>query len=367
MKTEIIKFKIDSLDSLGQGVSKKDDKITFIPKTLPGEEGQALIVGKKKGIRFGAVENLSKLSPERIEPECPHFDSCSGCDYLHTDYEVELSVKKKSFERLLSFSPFKGAEVIVHGAPTRLGYRNRIQLHYDLKNKTLGFHKAKTNHIEAVPNCMLPTLEIKKVLSSLYENSSWLDKVPSGAPDRGHLELYELGGEVLTVWNEHYAAAGFSQVNTVMNDKALQIWKEFYDSMLQVNSVYDVFGGSGNLTKSFKDSRVTIFDSYCDKSKLLPHQNFVKTDLYKAPEVPDTSADLIIFDPPRSGFKEACDWLNELEPRYVGYQSCFSDTMIRDLKKLAPHYEAVSIHLLDFFPGTHHYESIIFLKNNRVK
>ncbi|MFT6069600.1 MAG: 23S rRNA (uracil1939-C5)-methyltransferase [Bacteriovoracaceae bacterium] len=366
MKTEIIKFKIESLDSLGQGVSKIDDKITFIPKTLPGEEGLARIVGKKKGIQFAKVTELSNPSSHREEPACDHFKECSGCDFLHTSYETELKTKQASFERLLSYSQFKDAPVTIHGAPTRIGYRNRIQLHYDLKRKTLGFHKAKSNHIEEVPGCLLPSLKIQESLKALYENQSWIKSAPSNAPLNGHLELYELNEEVLCVWNENYAAAGFSQVNKEMNDLALQIWKDFYDSCESVESVYDVFGGSGNLTRGFTASKVTIFDNYCDKSKLSEHQRFHKTDLYKSPEVPDIPADLVIFDPPRSGFKETAQWLNDLEPHYVGYQSCFSDTMIRDLKKIAPHFEAISIHLLDFFPGTHHYESIIFLKNNRA-
>jgi 23S rRNA (uracil1939-C5)-methyltransferase len=365
MKTENIKFKIESLDSLGQGVSKIDDKITFIPKTLPGEEGQAVIIGKKKGVQFAKLENLSFKSDQRIIADCQHFETCSGCDYLHTSYEVELKTKLASFERLLSYSQFKGQEIVIHAAPNRTGYRNRVQLHYDLTTKMLGFHKAKSNFIEEVPNCLLPTEKIRNSLMELYENQSWLEKVPSDAPNRGHLELYELNDEVLSVWNEHYAAAGFSQVNKVMNEKALEIWDEFYNSCDSVKKVYDVFGGSGNLTKGFTDSEVSIFDSFCDKSKLLKNQKFIKTDLYKAAQVPDSTADLVIFDPPRSGFKEAANWLNDLQPRYVGYQSCFSDTMIRDLKNIGSNFEVDSIHLLDFFPGTHHFESIIFLRNNR--
>lgn len=38
-KKSLIPFKIETLDPLGQGVSKIADQITFIAKTLPGEEG----------------------------------------------------------------------------------------------------------------------------------------------------------------------------------------------------------------------------------------------------------------------------------------------------------------------------------------
>jgi 23S rRNA (uracil1939-C5)-methyltransferase len=48
-----IPFKISSLDSLGQGVSKLEGKVVFIPKTLPDEEGEALIHAQRKGVSFG--------------------------------------------------------------------------------------------------------------------------------------------------------------------------------------------------------------------------------------------------------------------------------------------------------------------------
>ena len=45
---KIIPFKITGMDSLGQGVSKESDKITFIPKTAIGDEGDAWVQSEKK-------------------------------------------------------------------------------------------------------------------------------------------------------------------------------------------------------------------------------------------------------------------------------------------------------------------------------
>ena len=92
---ENINFKIDHLDPLGQGVSK-ENKITFIEKTLPGEIGSAEVYRKAKGVIFGRLTNPDKLeveSPDRIKPECPHFHECRGCQYLHTDYNNEIVFK----------------------------------------------------------------------------------------------------------------------------------------------------------------------------------------------------------------------------------------------------------------------------------
>lgn len=39
-----IPFEITSMDSLGQGVSKVTDKVTFIPKTVVGDKGEAVLI-----------------------------------------------------------------------------------------------------------------------------------------------------------------------------------------------------------------------------------------------------------------------------------------------------------------------------------
>lgn len=362
MKKEEFTFEIERLDPLGQGVSKINDNISFISKTLPGEKGSAILTGKKKGIQFGQLSELSQSSPDRIEPECSHYKDCSGCSYLHTSYELELENKKESLERQVSFSPFSGTEIQCHAAPSRFGYRNRIQLHYDVKRKALGFFRGKSQTIHSVNKCLLPSEKLGEKLASLYQDNLWLSQVPPHAPPQGHVELYEKEGSVSIAWNQVYSSGGFSQVNKDMNNLALSLWDDFYNSIDAPNVVFDVFGGSGNLTKSFKNSKVTVIDSFCDEKLLGDHQSFSKSNLYKNPMTPEGPADLLLFDPPRSGFKEATEWIENIKPRYVGYQSCFADTMIRDLKKLSPDWKAKAIHLLDFFPGTHHYEAIIFLE-----
>lgn len=363
---EVINFKIDRLDPLGQGVSKSNNKITFIPKTLPGESGTAKITGKKKGIFFAQVLNLSHPSQERISPECPHFSDCSGCDYLHLSYERELNNKLESFQRQINYSPFKDSKISCHGAPARLGYRNRIQLHYDIKSKQLGFFQGRSKKIVEVPNCQLPSFGLKKMLRDLYLNDNWIDRCPPNAPPKGHLELFETDQSIGVSWNESYSSGGFTQVNRPMNELALELWSDFYELAQSPKTILDVFGGSGNLSKGLINSKVTVVDSFCNETLLGGHQSFTKVDLYKNPPIPSQKVDLLMFDPPRSGFKETSKWIDELNPSFVGYQSCFSDTMIRDLKNIGEQWEVVGIHLLDFFPSTHHYEALIFLKNGKL-
>jgi 23S rRNA (uracil1939-C5)-methyltransferase len=69
----------------------------------------------------------------------------------------------------------------------------------------------------------------------------------------------------------------------------------------------------------------------------------------------------LLLDPPRSGFKELSIWLNTLKPKFVTYISCDPHTLARDLEKISG-YDFTKTILLDFFPSTFHFESMIFLK-----
>ena len=98
-----ISFTIDHLDMFGQGVFKDGSDIFFIPKTLPGEKGSAQVVVSKKGVNFCKLLTISSHSAQRVDSECPHYQGCSGCHYLHTNYEFELAHKKNQFQRMLSY------------------------------------------------------------------------------------------------------------------------------------------------------------------------------------------------------------------------------------------------------------------------
>src|SRR5690606_37105631 len=97
---QIIPFEVSGIDSLGQGVSKIGEKVTFIPKTAPGDAGEAEILATRKGVAFGRIKSLKRKSELRITPKCEHFTQCPSCHFLHLSYESELKFKKENFLRL---------------------------------------------------------------------------------------------------------------------------------------------------------------------------------------------------------------------------------------------------------------------------
>ncbi|MGE3610881.1 MAG: class I SAM-dependent RNA methyltransferase [Bacteriovoracaceae bacterium] len=355
-----IPFKISHLDSLGQGVSKETDKITFIPKTMTGDAGEAQIISEKKGVAFAQVVTFSKQSELRIEPICPHFNHCPSCHFLHIPYTEEVKIKKNSLERLFHKLPHPEIQIIE--SPKRASYRNRIQLHYDLKSKKLGMLDINQNQITPIPDCIIGIPEISQELKRLYQ--TWTSVAPQDV-SKGHVEIYWHENTLKTSWNRPYAEGGFTQVFEEMNLKMKTRIESWFNNKSR-SKVLDLFAGNGNLTEKLNYSDRLCVDIYSSpKSEEFSSINLydknalfrVKSELKKRKLEPD----FLIIDPPRSGLKDFHLWLKEFRPQFVAYVSCDPHTLVRDLA-LVTDYHFQELMLFDFFPSTFHFETLIFLE-----
>ena len=358
----MLPFKIISMDSLGQGVSKETDKITFISKTLPGDCGEAIVVSEKKGVCFAKLKTITQSSALRIEPLCAHFNTCPSCHYLHTPYEEELKFKKLNLEKL--FQKIPHPEVLITPAVRRTHYRNRIQLHYHQGLKQLGMKDVKDQTIAPISKCLIGRPAILNKLQELYEADAWLD-LAFNQPIEGHVEIYELNEEVQVSWNRPYAQGGFTQVFDEMNQllkNKLTTWSENLPSF----ELLDLFAGNGNLSDKTNHSKRLCVDVYSQT----PNGPFLSQDLYDQSALKNVSQKMrnsglspkvVILDPPRSGLKNLDQWLEAFKPQFVAYVSCDPHTLVRDITPLR-NYQITKLELIDFFPSTFHYETVAFLE-----
>ncbi len=366
MKTS---FQIDHVDPLGQGVSKISDKITFIKKTLPGETGIAEVISQKKGIQFAQLLSLEQVSQKRISPECPHFELCNGCDYLHTHYSEECELKKKNIARSLTF--LKLDQFQFHPSDTRFDYRNRVQLHYDLLKNQLGYMN-NDRSITSIQNCRVAHPQIQAKINELLHDETW-KKLVHPRYKTGHLELYLKHGRVQVALNKPYADGGFSQVHEKMNLKMKSEIDRILNKIIQPNDiVFDLFGGDGNLTQSLTQ-KTFVIDFYNGKVPSAQNQKeFLDIDLYQADAIKKLkyktkiNPQVMIIDPPRSGLKNIIEFYQQFRPNYILLVACDFANFQRELKSLLSNYKAEQpaeqliheLHFFDLFPGTRHFESM---------
>ncbi|MFA5583685.1 MAG: hypothetical protein WDA09_05675, partial [Bacteriovoracaceae bacterium] len=182
---------------------------------------------------------------------------------------------------------------------------------------------------------------------------------------KGHLEVYFHQNELKLSWNRPYSEGGFTQVNAEMNQQLKEKIRQA-TSNLRPRMVLDLFAGDGNLSDNLQFERRLCVDMY---QKSMP-ASFLSLNLYGkqaletvSKKLKDTQVDLLILDPPRSGLKNLKEWLEKLKPQHVVYVSCDPHTQIRDILPLT-NYQIKESWMLDLFPATFHFETMVILERN---
>ena len=126
---DIVELNIESIGMDGEGVAKVDGIVIFVDGALLGETIKAQVIEVKKNFARAKVIKVLSPSKERIEPLCPIFFRCGGCDLQHVNYEYQLKVKKTNIKNCIDRACKIDASVddVVYGSK-QFGYRNKEQI-----------------------------------------------------------------------------------------------------------------------------------------------------------------------------------------------------------------------------------------------
>jgi len=95
---------VEKIVNGGWGLIRSAEGAVFLRAVCPGEVVKFSIREKAKGINWGVVHEIDKLSPAREDPKCSYFGKCGGCSLLHVNYESQISYKllilKENLQRI---------------------------------------------------------------------------------------------------------------------------------------------------------------------------------------------------------------------------------------------------------------------------
>ena len=153
-KNRVYRARIEGYTSEGLGVARIDGQAVFVHRALRGEDCDVLILKVLKNAAFGKAVRVYEPSPYRVEPDCPYYGRCGGCDFRHMDRTEELAAKRQRVQDALR--RIGGSAVTVEGidggAP--LHYRNKSQ--YPVAaDGSVGFYKARSHQVVPVTQCLI--------------------------------------------------------------------------------------------------------------------------------------------------------------------------------------------------------------------
>ena len=368
----------------GFGIMRtKEMGVVFMEGLLPGETGIGELTGKKGGIPFYTVKEVTETSPHRRMVACEYFGECGGCNWLNLDYDQQVAAKKDIYLDLLTrmghLTDLPELEVITG---PEFGYRQRAQFASDNKEKKLGFFKRGSKEVIKINKCPLLAPELNELVAKqdeIFDALPTLKNLKALVADESALTspvvkglTRQYGAKKVGDATFQLEGTSFFQSNSFLTEQ-LAHWCE---EELSGDSLLDLFGGVGLFAvahgKNFKE--VTIVEQSKSMAEKALHS--LKSNGIANPTTFSTSAerffnsakkgsyDTVIVDPPRTGLsKEARKGLSDMAPSTILYIACDPATQARDLEVLVNKkgYSVKRIALFDLYPNTHHMEVGVLL------
>ena len=135
-KGQEIELTIEALAYGGKGISRYDNFVIFVEKSIPGQKVLAYIYRKKKDYAEARIKEILSESSYFTNPQCKHFSTCGGCKTQHLSYAEQVNQKKNQvqhiFERQAGISDFIIDKVV--SAQPIYNYRNKMEFTFS-KNR----------------------------------------------------------------------------------------------------------------------------------------------------------------------------------------------------------------------------------------
>lgn len=166
--TNKVKAKAIDYSHDGRGVVKIKGIPIFVPDLLIGEEAEIEIIRQEKKYGLGRRGQLLVTSKSRVEPICPVYKECGGCQLQHMNYQEQLQMKQNRLEQALRrIGGLNPTMLPIIGMDNPYFYRNKVQVPYGVNQKNeiiAGFFKRGTHDIVDTKKCYIENEESDEII-----------------------------------------------------------------------------------------------------------------------------------------------------------------------------------------------------------
>jgi 23S rRNA (uracil1939-C5)-methyltransferase/tRNA (uracil-5-)-methyltransferase len=399
-----IELKVATLTNQGIGLGRVDLEgegggrkwVVMVAFALPGERVRVRVFRNHANYSEADLVAVLEASPHRVEPVCPVFGRCGGCQYQNFAYPEQLLWKRRQVAELLEHMAGLTFEVSpVIGSPREFGYRSKITPHFGTPREgeelPIGFLRQGTRFdIVDVPRCYIATDPINARLTAA--RAEIRREAAAGGFARGSTLLLRDARGVVTSRHEDpvteeipleagrvlrltFLARDFFQNNPFI----LPAFAAYVRDQAKASGarfLVDAYCGSGlfALAAAPAFERVAGVE-VSETSVAFARQNAAANQVANAAFLAGDAAAIfaqldfpgpetvVVIDPPRKGCDQSfLQQLFAFGPRAVVYVSCDPATQMRDLKGfLAAGYLVTAVQPFDLFPQTRHLECVITL------
>ncbi|MBR9867249.1 MAG: 23S rRNA (uracil(1939)-C(5))-methyltransferase RlmD [Oceanospirillales bacterium] len=430
LPTEPVELSIESLSYDGRGVGRFQGKAAFIANALPGEQVMAQLTEEKSRLYLGHTDTIISASSHRIDPACPHYQQCGGCDLQHLDNDAQLELKQtqvlEQLDRIGHTQPGKISPALTAANWNyRRSARIGINQLYD-GEPIVGFRRRGSHLLSQIDSCAVLDSRVADIFSRVRDalrdtgDIKYITQLDVDLGDQsGYLslrlkkQLSDEHLEIFTALAKHYGLSlhlqiigadpdrfsdslssyklgqlelmfrpgDFIQINAGINqqmvDKACQMLE-----LKPEDKILDLFCGLGNFSLPVAHAGASVTGvegslSMVEQAERNALHNNQQNCRFFCANLADNLKGLqwfkqdynkIILDPPRTGAASLIPQICSLRPELILYISCNPGALARDSQLLSEEgYQLREFLVMDMFPQTHHIESMALFVRGKKK
>lgn len=174
-----VNIDVESYDDQGFGIGHFEERECKIKAAIVGENIDARIVSKRKGIFYAIAESVKTPSNQRTISHCENYPRCGGCTLLHLEYSNQLKFKENLLVNALEAQNIQYKKLAEPVSKQQVGYRRRARLGVrwtNLKQQCfIGFRESFGGYIMDMQSCPILSRNIGQQIGPLRMLVSKLD------------------------------------------------------------------------------------------------------------------------------------------------------------------------------------------------
>ena len=153
----------------GLGIGHAEGRTVMVPLSIAGDRLRVEVERVKSTVSFARLVEIITPGPNRVEPPCPYFGRCGGCDFQQLNYQAQLDAKvhilSDCLRRIGGFESIPDFQIVP--SPNPWHYRSRAQWQYDSIRKRLGYFESGSRRVCDVSECAVLAPELQQTLERL--------------------------------------------------------------------------------------------------------------------------------------------------------------------------------------------------------
>lgn len=168
-KNEELSVNIISLGINGEGIARVGGITIFVPFAIVGEKCKIKILKITKNIAYARLVEILNRSPYRVQPRCPYFSQCGGCQLQHLSYEKQLEHKSLLVKNNLKKIAHITCRVNKTIGQNDYEYRNKISLPIHPKYRRVGLYSPASHRVVVIDACPIQESRFNDVIKICNE------------------------------------------------------------------------------------------------------------------------------------------------------------------------------------------------------